>query len=64
VHLSIEAESITDIFSFWCGKLGLLTEEEFLSDPGIGFISSSKSNFINLVDIFGWVKLQEIQTLV
>ena len=32
--------SIPSIFSFWCGKLGILAEEEFLSEPSIGFLSS------------------------
>ena len=40
--------SIPDIFSFWCGKLGLLTEEEFLSEPNIGLFYSSKSKFRDL----------------
>ena len=40
--------SIPDIFSFWCGKLGLSIEEEFLSEPSIGLLSSSKSNFRDL----------------
>ena len=40
--------SIPSIFNFRCGKLGLLAEEEFLSDPNIGFISSSKSKFRDL----------------
>ena len=31
---------ILSIFSFWCGKLGLLTEDEFLSETEIGFLSS------------------------
>ena len=32
--------SISNIFSFRCKKLGLSIEEEFLSEPSIGFISS------------------------
>ena len=47
-HLSVEAEFDSKHFQFRCGKLGLLVEEEFLSEPGIGFISSSKSNFRDL----------------
>ena len=43
---------ILDIFSFCYGKLWLFTEEEFLSEPGIGFISSSKSNFRDLGQYF------------
>ena len=40
--------SIPSIFSFWCRKLGILIEEEFLSEPDIGFLSSSKSKFRDL----------------
>ena len=40
--------SIPSIFSFRCGKLGLLAEEEFLSEPSIGILSSSKSKFRDL----------------
>ena len=29
----------------YCGKLGIFIEEEFLSDPNIGFLSSSKYKF-------------------
>ena len=36
---------ILGTFSFCYGKLGLFTEEEFLSEPSIGFLSSSKSKF-------------------
>ena len=36
------------IFNFGCEKLGLFTEEEFFSEPGIGFLSSSKLNFRDL----------------
>ena len=36
------------IFSFWYEKLGLFTEEELLSEPSIGFHSSSKLNFRDL----------------
>ena len=36
------------IFSFRCGKLGLSTKEEFLSEPGIGFLFSSKTKFGDL----------------
>ena len=43
---------IPGIFSFWCGKLGIFTEEEFLSEPGIGLLSSSKSNFRDLGQYF------------
>ena len=48
-HLSVEAESDYEHFQFlachYIGKLGIFTEEEFLSEPSIGFISSSKSKF-------------------
>ena len=44
--------SIPSIFNFQCGKLGLLTEEEYFSDPSIGFISSSKSNSRDLDQVF------------
>ena len=51
-HLSVEAESNSEHFQFLTyhciGKLGLFTEEEFLSEPRIGFLSSSKSNFRDL----------------
>ena len=43
---------IPSIFSFWCGKLGLLTEEEFLSEPSTRFLSSTKSNFRDLGQVF------------
>ena len=36
---------IPGIFRFCCGKLGIFTEEEFLSEPSIGFLSSSKYKF-------------------
>ena len=36
---------IPSIFNFWCGKLGLLIEEEILNEPKIGFLSSSKLKF-------------------
>ena len=48
MHLSVEAEFDLGHFSFWCGKLGLLKEEEFLSEPNIGFLPSSKSKFSDL----------------
>ena len=52
LHVSIEAEFDSEHFQFWCEKLGLLTEEEFSSKPGIGFLSSSKSKFRDLVQYF------------
>ena len=54
VHLSVKAEFDSEHFQFWCGKLGLSTEEEFLSEPGIGFLSVSKSKFRNL-DQYFWL---------
>ena len=48
VHLSIEVEFDSEHFQFWCGKLGISTEEEFLSEPSIGLFSSSKSKFRDL----------------
>ena len=48
MHLSVEAEFDSEHFQFWCGKLGLSTEEEFLSEPSIGLFSSSKSKFRDL----------------
>ena len=51
VHLSVEAESDSELFQFWtrhyCQKLGLSTEVEFFSDPRPGLISSSKLKFID-----------------
>ena len=55
----LKGNSISRIFNFWCGKLGFLAEEEFLSEPCIGFLSSSKSKFRDLDQDFGWVKLRE-----
>ena len=43
---------IPGIFSFCYGKLRLFTEEEFLSEPDIGLISSSKYNFRDLGQYF------------
>ena len=36
---------IPGIFNFCCRKLGIFTEEEFFSEPSVGFLSSSKSKF-------------------
>ena len=48
-HISVEEEFDSGHFQFLtchcCGKLGIFREEEFLSDPSIGFLSSSKSKF-------------------
>ena len=45
-------------------KLGISTEKEFFSETSIGLLSSSKPKFRDLDQYFGWVKLQESQTLV
>ena len=59
VHLSIEEESNSDLFKFWtryyCQKLGISTEVEFLSDPRHGLISSPKSKFRDQVQSF-WLE--------
>ena len=44
-------------------KLGISTEEEFLSETSIGLLSSSKNKLETWIKKFGWVKLQESQTL-
>ena len=48
-HISIEAESNSENFKFltrhYCRKLGFSTEVEFLSEPKLGLISSSKLKF-------------------
>ena len=41
-------ETVTEISREEIGKLGLSIEEEFLSEPSIGFLSSSKSKFRDL----------------
>ena len=50
----MEAEFHFEHFQFWCRKLGLSTKEEFLSEPSIGFLSSSKSKFRDL-DQYFWL---------
>ena len=47
-HLSVEAEFDSEHFQFWCRKLGLSTEDEFLSETSIGLSSSSKLKFRDL----------------
>ena len=47
-HLSVEAEFDSKHFQFWCGKLGLSTKDEFLSEHSIGLFSPSKLKFIDL----------------
>ena len=48
-HLFVDAEYDSEHFQFLTyhciGKLGLFTEEEFLSEPRLGLLSSSKSKF-------------------
>ena len=48
-HLSVEAESDSEHFQFltyrYIEKLGIFTKEEFLSDPRLRLLSSSKSKF-------------------
>ena len=48
MHLSVEAEFDSKYFQFSVRKLGISIEEEFLSEPRIGLLSSSKSNFRDL----------------
>ena len=48
MHLSVEAEFDSEHFQFSMQKLGLSTEEEFLSETSIGFLSSSKPKFRDL----------------
>ena len=49
LHLSVKAESNFEHFQFltrhYCRKLGISKEVEFLSEPRLGLISSSKSKF-------------------
>ena len=52
MHLFVEAEFDSEHFQFWCRKLELSIEEEFLTEPRIGFLSSSKSNFRDLGQYF------------
>ena len=52
-HIFLSKQNlILGIFSFCCGKLGIFIEENFLSEPNMGFLSSSKSNFIDQVQDF------------
>ena len=48
VHLSVEADFNSEHFQFSMQKLGLSTEDEFLSDTRIVFFSSSKPKFRDL----------------
>ena len=48
MHLSVEVEFDSEHFQFSMRKLGISTEEEFLSEPSIGLLSSSKSKFRDL----------------
>ena len=45
MHLSVEEEFDSEHFQFSMWKLGLFTEEEFLSETSIGLFSSSKPKF-------------------
>ena len=49
VHLSINAEFDSGHFQFLVREIRDFIEEEFLSEHGIGFFSSSKSKFRDLV---------------
>ena len=55
-HLSVEAEYDSEYFQFltyhYNGKLEIFKEVEILSEPSIGFISSSKSKFRDQDRIF------------
>ena len=68
VHLSGEAESNSEHFQFltlhYCRKLGLSREVEFLSERRPGLISSPKLKFRHNIKVFGWVELQQSQTLI
>ena len=48
MHLSVDAEFNFKHFSVSMWKLGLSTEEEFLSETRIGLFSSSKPMFRDL----------------
>ena len=48
MHRSVEAEFDSEHFQFSMWKLGLSTEEEFLSETYIGLFSSSKPKFRDL----------------
>ena len=51
VHISVKGEFDYELFQFLTyhsyRKLGLFTEDEFLSESSIGFLSSSKLKFID-----------------
>ena len=67
-HLSVEAESDSELFQFWTRhyfqKLGLSTEVEFLSEPRLELISSPKLKFRDQDQSFGWTKIRESQSLI
>ena len=48
MHRSVEVEFNFEHFQFSMWKLGLSTEEKFLSETSIGFFSSSKTKFRDL----------------
>ena len=45
-------------------KLGLSTEDEFLSETRIGYSPHQNRSLETWIKKFGWVKLEESQTLV
>ena len=51
-------------FSVSMWKLGLSTEEEFLNGPEWGYSPHQNLSLETWIKKFGWVKLQESQTLV
>ena len=63
-HLSIEAKFDSEHFQFSMQKLGISTEEEFLSETKIGFYPHQNRSLETWIKKFGWVKLWESQTLV
>ena len=48
MHLSVDAKFNSEHFQSSMRKLGLSTEDEFLSDNSIGLFSSSKLKFRDL----------------
>ena len=67
-HLSVEAESNSEVFQFWtrhyCHKLGLSTEVKFFSEHRHRLISSPKSKLGIKFKAFGWTELQKRKTLI
>ena len=52
VEVEFDFEHFQFLIYLCCEKLGLFTAEEFLSEPSIGFPSSSKSKFRDLGQYF------------